>query len=263
MQSSTNHPEFEEAEEEVSIGDIFYRFLPYWPLFVLLLIINLSGAWLYLRYTKPVYETTATLLIKDDKNTPANANDLMQAFDMFGSKKNVENEVEVLQSKTLMEQVVKDLHLYAPVFSQGRVLNQLAYTHSPIVIEARYPDSITLVKKIPFIYNHTKGTINFDHSNYPLNQWVSTSYGILRFLPNKYYTSKDLLQAKENSFYFSLMPVKSAVNSVLTELNIAPSSKQSTVIDLSIKGQIPRRGEDILNELLKVYTEAAILDKNV
>ena len=58
---------------------------------------------------------------------------------MFGSKKNVENEVEVLQSKTLMQQVVKDLHLYAPIYVQGRVLNQSAYIFSPIVIEARDP----------------------------------------------------------------------------------------------------------------------------
>ena len=43
---------------------------------------------------------------------------------------------------------------------------------------------------------------------------------------------------------------------------MSPSSKQSTVIDLRIEGEVPKRGEDILNELLKVYNEAAILDKN-
>ncbi len=61
---------------------------------------SFSVAWIYLRYKLPVYQTTATLLIKDDKNSSPNT-DLMDAFDMFGSKKNVENEVEVLQSKTL------------------------------------------------------------------------------------------------------------------------------------------------------------------
>ena len=68
----------------------------------------------------------------------------MQTFDMFGSKKNVENEVEVLQSKTLMQQVVKDLHLYAPLFVKGRVINQSAYIFSPIIIEAKDPDSINI-----------------------------------------------------------------------------------------------------------------------
>ena len=150
MEQSLKNAEFEETEE-VSVSDLLYKFIPYWPIFVILLIITLTGAWIYLRYTMPVYQTTATLLIKDDKNTPPNANDMMQAFDMFGSKKNVENEVEVLQSKTLMQEVVKDLHLYAPIYIQGRVLNQSAYIFSPIVIEARDPDSIHIVKKVPYL----------------------------------------------------------------------------------------------------------------
>ncbi len=77
-----------------------------------------------LRYKMPVYQTTATLLIKDDKSsTPAS--ELQDAFDMFGAKKNVENEVEVLQSKTLMKEVVENLHLYAPVFIEGRVIHSI------------------------------------------------------------------------------------------------------------------------------------------
>lgn len=263
MQQTNQNPEFEETEE-VSISDLFYKFLPYWPIFVLLLMVITTGAWIYLRYTLPVYQTTATLLIKDDKNTPPNANDMMQAFDMFGSKKNVENEVEVLQSKTLMQQVVKDLHLYAPIFVHGRVLNQSAYIFSPIVIEARDPDSIKMVKKVPFTYNNSTATVNIDQTTYPLNQWVNTRFGVLKFLPNQYYSSADdLKKENENNFYFSLTTVKNAANNILNEVNISPSSKQSTVIDLSIKGQVPKRGEDILNDLLKVYTQAAILDKNV
>jgi capsular exopolysaccharide synthesis family protein len=263
MQQFIKNIEHEESEE-MSIGDLLYKFLPYWPIFALLLILSLTGAWIYLRYTMPVYQTTATLLIKDDKNTPANANGMMQAFDLFGSKKNVENEVEILQSKTLMEQVVKDLHLYAPVFVQGRVLKQSAYIFSPIVIEAKDPDSIDIAREVPFSYNNSTATVNIDHINYPLNQWLKTPYGILMFLRNKYYKpAEDLEKEKGNDFYFLLTTVKKAANSVLKQVTISPSSKQSTVIDLSIKGQVPKRGEDILNDLLKVYTQAAIMDKNV
>jgi capsular exopolysaccharide synthesis family protein len=263
MQQFTQNPEFAETEG-LSIEDLLYKFLAYWPMFVLLLIITLTGAWLYLRYSMPVYETTATLLIKDDKNTAANANDMMQAFDMFGSKKNVENEVEVLQSKTLMQQVVKDLHLYAPIFVEGRVLNQSAYISSPIVIEAKDPDSIDIVKKVPFTFDNSTSVVKINHINYPLNEWVASSYGILKFLPNKYYNPPtNTKKGTANDFYFSLITVKNAANRVLNEVKIAPSSQQSTVIDLSIQGQVPKRGEDILNDLLKVYTEAAIMDKNV
>jgi capsular exopolysaccharide synthesis family protein len=262
MQQAIDDSEFEETEE-VSIGDIFFKYLAYWPLFILLLVITLTAAWLYLRYKMPVYETTATLLIKDDQNSASGQNEMMQAFDLFGSKKNVENEVEVLQSKTLMQEVVKDLHLYAPVYIQGRVLNQSAYIYSPIVIEAKDPDSIKIDNKIDFKYNKATNSIKIENEKYTLNQWVSTPYGILRFAPNQYYNATASDEEKDNNFYFSLTTIKNAANNILSDVTIAPSSKQSTVIDLTIKGEVPKRGEDILNELLKVYKEAAIQDKNL
>lgn len=261
MKQTANNPEFEE-EEEVSLGDLFYKFVPYWPYFVLLVILFMTGAWIYLRYKLPVYQTTATLLIKDNKNaTPAS--ELASAFDMFGAKKNVENEVEVLESKTLMKEVVENLHLYAPVYISGRVMHMSAYVLSPIVVEAKYVDSLQPVKEIHFIFNNRAGTVGIHGTTYPMNQWEPTSYGTLRFLPNPYYhPSNNLAKGKPDDYYFSLIPVQIASNQILSQVNIAPSSKESTVIDLSIQGEVPKRGEDILNELLKVYNEAAILDKN-
>jgi tyrosine-protein kinase Etk/Wzc len=257
MRKQNKSPELEETED-VSVGDLLYKYLPYWPLFVLLVILGLSGAWLYLRYKMPVYQTTAALLIKDDKNTNP-GKDIMQAFDMFGSKKSVENEIEVLQSKTLMQEVVKNLHLYAPITIKGRVMTQSAYLMSPIVIEAKYPDSIKDVKEIHFKYNDISQSVSIENKNYPLNQWVSTTNGVLQFIPNKYFKTAD----KEQNLYFSLVNVKRTTNNTLKDIKISASSKESTVIDLSIEGEVPKRGEDILNELLKVYNQAAILDKNM
>ena len=259
MHQQITSNEIEEAEE-VSIGDFFYKFLPYWPYFLLLLILSMSGAWFYLRYKRPIYETTATILIKDDKNTPNP--DLLDALDIFGSKKNVENEMEVLRSKSLMQEVVKNLHLYAPVTVEGRVLNQSAYLLSPIVIEAKDPDSVKFTNKIPFTYNFRNQTVGINQSIYLLGQWESTPFGILKFLPNKYYKPTNNSD-KDNSFYFSLVSIKKAANSILDQIKISSSSKQSTVIELGIEGEVPKRAEDILNELLQVYDQAAILDKNV
>lgn len=262
MQSTNTPQEFEETQE-VSIADLFYKYLSYWPLFLLLLVIFLAGAWIYLRYTVPVYETTATLLIKDDKNSNPGT-DLMDALDLFGSQKNVENEVEVLQSKTLMQEVVKNLHLYAPVFIKGRVINQSAYLGSPVVIEAKYPDSLISSdgNKIEFKFSDITNTVTVNNKTIFLNQWDSTTYGILKFLPNKYYKKPDSIN-KNLEYYFSIGTVKATANNILKQVTISPSSQQSTVIDLSIKDEVKKRGEDILNELLSVYDKAAIEDKNV
>ncbi len=261
MQKATNTIELEE-NEEVSLGDLLYKFIPYWPFFLMLVVISFAVAWVYLRYKMPVYQTTATLLIKDEKSsTPASQ--LQDAFDMFGAKKNVENEVEVLQSKTLMKEVVGNLHLYAPLFVTGRVIHQSAYLLSPVVVEAKYPDSLKLAKEVHFKFDNRAGTIVIHDTTYAMRQWENTSYGVIRFLPNPYYHSpQDTSKKKQDDYYFSIIPTQKAADEILKQVNISPSSKQSTVIDLSIQGEVPERGEDILNELLRVYNEAAILDKN-
>lgn len=265
MQQNTTVTEIQ-GTDETSLADIVYKYLPYWPLFVLLIIFTLAGAWVYLRYEMPVYETTASILIKDDQaggGMPDGSP--LQAFDLFGSQKNVENEAAILQSKTLMQQVVENLHLYAPVTVEGRVISQSAYVYSPIIIEARNPDSLKSVKRIDFTYNETDQSVHIANKKFPLNQWVHTDYGTLQFLPNPHYQIPENPNEKNHdyNFYFSLKNVKNAANSILSKLSATTSDRGATVIDLSIKGEVAVKGEDILNELLKVYNKAAILDKNV
>ena len=82
--------------QEVTLSEIIDKYTPYWPWFLLLLLFSLAGSWFYLRNKNPVYQTTASILIKDDKKG-AGAMDPLEAFDMFGGKKSVENEVEMGQ----------------------------------------------------------------------------------------------------------------------------------------------------------------------
>lgn len=262
MSASANKSEYQEINE-ISLGNILYKLLQFWPVFTLLIAIAFSIAWIYLRYTLPVYKTTAVLLIKDDKGGTPNT-DILDALDLFGSKKIVENEVEVLQSKTLMQEVVKNLHLYAPITLEGRVLEQSAYILSPVVIEVQDPDSLQIQKKVEFKYLKESSAVLIDEKSYPLDQWVNTPYGVMKFIFNKYYK----FQGKNNEeneyhYYFSLINVKQVANKIIDQIKIVPSGKQSTVIDLTIENEIPQRGEDILNELLKVYDQAAIQDKNI
>lgn len=46
---------------------LLFRFLPYWPLFALLLVVCGTGAWAYLRYATPIYEISGTVLLKDER----------------------------------------------------------------------------------------------------------------------------------------------------------------------------------------------------
>lgn len=248
--------------EEVSVGEIFDKYTPYWPWFILLIVLFLAGARLYLRYKNPVYQTTASILVKDESKG-AGAFDPLEAFDLFGGKKSVENEVEILKSKTLMQEVVQNLHLYAPVKVSGRVSDGSGYNASPVNVRIKNLDSLKPVKDVYFVYDEAKNTVLIEKAEYSLNVWQNSPYGTLMFIPNEHFKGKFEGKESDVKFSFSLVSIKKSANSLLNQLTVSPSGKSSSVINISLNGEIPDRNEDILNELLLSYNQAAILDKNI
>src|SRR5437868_11298116 len=100
-------------EEGFSLKKWFSRMLGHWQWFALSLAICLSLAWLYLRYTNPVYNAVASIIVKDEKKgADLLDNSMMKEIGLGGNNKLVENEIEILKSYDLMQAVVNNLQLY-------------------------------------------------------------------------------------------------------------------------------------------------------
>lgn len=245
-------------KDDNSIAQVISKYLPFWPMFLIFLLLSICGAYLYLRWTPSLYEATAKLIIKDEKRGYDDSK-MVESLDLINTKKIIENEIEVLQSTTLMNNVVKKLHLYAPIIQEGKVRSVSAYTLSPIIIEASNPDSILPSEVINIQYNAKDQTVVLNKKFAgPINQWLKTPYGNLKFLPNDRYTPNN----SNKPFYFYLIPSKIFAGYLSTNLKVTASSKLSSVIDLSYKDEVPKRAEDFLNELIVSYGEAAIIEKN-
>lgn len=250
----------EEAEDNL-IQEFVSKYMPYWPMFVIAVIISISIAVVYLHWAIPVYEANATIIIKDEKKGNEDSK-LMESLDQISSKKIVENEIEILQSRTLMLDVVKDLGLYAPVYDEGKVNSISAYALSPITIVSPNPDSMeTSDNKIYFTFNSKNQTVLLNNKySFPLNQIVKTPYGILKFVPNPNFELDD--NNNRQKFYFELLSPTGVASSLLSGLKAEASSKLSSVIELSFRDQAPKRAEDILNQLLHAYDLASIAEKD-
>src|SRR6266496_3239787 len=108
--------------EEFSLKNWFSRMLQLWPWFLLSLAICLSLTYLYLRYSNPVYNAVASIIVKDEKKgAEVVDNLLMKEIGLEGNNKLVENEIEILKSYDLMEAVVNDLQLFISVHHIGRI----------------------------------------------------------------------------------------------------------------------------------------------
>src|SRR5215212_379243 len=115
-----NQQFFKESTEKNIFKQILERYVPFWPLFVITVAISLAITFVYLRSQVRIYVASAKVLLKDP-NKGAGDSKILDALNIFGDKKIVENEIVVLRSTNLMEEVVRQLHLYACVYNEGKV----------------------------------------------------------------------------------------------------------------------------------------------
>jgi len=258
MQQKTNHKKKNEQEVNL-IQQMISNYLPYWPLLVIAIGIGLAAAFIYIRYKIPLYQASATLIIKDEKKGTEESK-LMESLNTISSKQLVENEIEVIQSRSLMDSVVRQQHLYAPTFEKGKINKTTAYLRSPVQIQALNPDSIVPVKDVSISFNKEKGMVEVANSlTYKMNEFVNTPYGRLMFVFNKMHNP---LLGTPDDLSFSLILPKNVTTALLLNLEVTSASKLSTIIELKLKAEIPEKAENILNGLIKAYDLAGVRTKN-
>lgn len=255
--SQANQPiSSQKKEESINVvGELVQKYMPYWPIFVITIAIGLTGSFFKLRYATPMYEAKAGIMIKDDED---GVESVLNALEGTQKKKNVENEMELLKSKNLMTQVVKNLGIYAQIYEPGRVKHLLTYNTTPVTFVAIQPDSfLTTPGLVPFTYMPKEKAVVIAGKKYPLEVQVKTPYGKFKIQHHSEFEISD-----NKKYFLELVSVVNMAKNLNGKLGVFPGSKQSTIINLGISDPSPQRAIDILSNLIKVYNEATIRDKN-
>jgi len=99
----------ESEEESFDLRNFIFKYLRIWPWFIVSVVLCGIMAWLYLRYSTPIFNVSATLLVKDEQKGMKGGAEIMEELGLSGASKLVENEIEVLRSRNLMAKVVDEL----------------------------------------------------------------------------------------------------------------------------------------------------------
>jgi len=253
MQTARRRKDSENTGQYLS--KLFFKYIPYWPIFLIVTAICLGYSWYKLEHQNPLYSATIKILVEDKTQNSK----VMEELSASSPKSDVENQIEVIKSLPLMVNVVKSLNLYAPVYEKGNFIPHTAYQISPIVIKVANPDSIMEQQKIPFSYNEKSKQVVIRNSSYPLNSFVKTEYGELKFEQNPNYNGDDF---SENSLYFSLLRPSTVASSINNNLGVGNPQSNSSILYISLVDESPKRAENILNELMAVYDKASMDEKN-
>lgn len=237
------------------------KFIPFWPLFAALFILGLIGAKLFLGFNNPIYQSDAALIVNDEKKG-VNDSQLMESINVFESKKIVENEIEVLLSKSIINDVVEEQGLYAEIQESGFFTDKIAYSNSPVKIRLKNPNNEATYKdkeKVAFRYDSIKKTVEIEGKNIKIDTWVKNPNGGSDIM---FVLNKNAGEVTNDDFYYVLVNPKVAASALLSNLYVGAANKSSTVVKLSYLDTDPIRGNDILNQLIISYKKAAIAEQN-
>lgn len=246
------------AKEDDLFKQLLHKYFPYWPLYLILILLFLGLAIAYSKYALPVYEAYSSVVIKDESKG-LNESEMMQELNLFRGKKIVDNEIEILKSHSFISDVVNNLGLYADILEQGKFRRVPAYTSSPIKVKFNDPTVIKKRELVPFRFDRDKREVLIGKDRFPINAWVTTKWGKISFLPNYQYSG----DTTSKEFFIEIVPPQVVEAGLMKSLKVVPASKLATVINLSIKDHTPERAKDILNDLVRAYTQAEIEDKNM
>ena len=236
----------------------------HWKSFILCIIAFVALAYLYLRYTAPEYGISAKImLIKDKTSGPETiVFDDLQNFSEKSTK--VDDEIEILKSRSLMVNVVKDLSLNYRFFSEGRIHKQELYPKPPIKVNFFESDSIIQDSGFIFhvnILSDTKFEYHIDgeetSKEFSFGTDIPTPIGNMVITPN----IVDINKLKGSSIMVRIDPIEKIAKLYKDKLVISSTQEGSNVLTISLEDQVIEKAINIIDELIKQYNNKSIEEK--
>ena len=268
-------------EQSIDIKSLVYIFLNYWYLFLISALIALGCGWLYNHFKTPQYQISGTVLVKD-KNSGLDPTAIM-TNSMFRSFQNLDNEVAILKSYSLCEQVVKKMDLEVAYYEHGRFITRELYKSTPFVVEfdRSVPQAVNMTYYI--VINGDKISLKaksdyhseYDYSTeqfiaqmpeeieidgeYKFDEWIDNGYN--RFMISKSSRFQPHIHnGKKMSFCFYDYLT---LTRKMRNFTVAPISKQASILSISMTGENRQKMVEFVNTLMDVYVLRGLERKNI
>ncbi len=251
----------------IDIKEIVGAYLKKWYWFILSLIIFGTLAFLYIRYTIPQYNVSGTILISQEESVSESELSAFKDLGLLDNTSNkIENEIQIIKSRTLITNVVNNLKLNVQYFSKGRILELESYPKPIIEISFLAADSIVQTKSKDFRVLINSGTsFSFvDAEGNKLNdhffgKTINTSVGDVVITPS----IENISANAGKVIHIKLSPVKSVAHAYRNKLSVITIGKGSSIVKLSLSDPVKEKAKDIINNLVEEYNKATIANKKL
>jgi tyrosine-protein kinase Etk/Wzc len=251
-------------DDDFDLREVLSKYVYYWPVFLLFTIITMIGAYAAYKVTKPVYDIKATMLLQDDKG----GNDIktsLQEMGISSTPKNLENDVELIKSRKIVETVVNDLQLYISYKVVVNHLKENLYKNTTPVLFSFIKSSNRLGKTITIVVKNSDTFIlkttedpETSGTEYNFSSPISSNLGTWQLTP-----TANLRKYIGSTIIIELADPKDIADTYQASLEVVLRDKlESSIVDISLKDQIPQRGQDFVNYLIELYNKTEVGERN-
>ena len=266
--------ELTKKEEELNLREIIKPYTKKWYWFLASVFLTTTLAICYVLFTTPVYKIQSSVLIKDAKKMSSASGDFgvlagLGGFAGMGTN-SIENELEIFKSKKIIEDVAKNLKVQVSIYSREKFHDVELYKDTNpfnvfVINEKQYEK---LPKKpIDIKINGDKIVLSSEEFKNNIvttfNKTISLPYANFIITKNPKFNLKKVRKMDLNDFYITYSDFEGIVNDYQESLEVDLTDKDATVISLSMGHPNTDKAKDILNNLVTVYNEYAISDKNI
>ena len=250
-----NTPEnfLNQDNDSIDIVKEIRYYLFFWPWFLVTVLMFGFGAYFYLRYADTVYQTSATLQVKDASSDPSSF--LMEGtgamFD-FGRVK-IDNFITQISSKSNFSEAIDRLDLQTQVYSVGRIKQQLQFGDD-IPFQIVFKTQQTY-EGIRLILEPSKGFLELGDqtTSFDFSLPFETDEFVLTVNADKVTTTQEFLIQRFSK--------DRTIESLSRAVKISGSSKTGDNIDLTLQGPNIQRSQAIINTLIEVAHQQQKTDK--
>lgn len=246
---------------------IILSYLKYWWLFLLSVILFLSLAFAYLFFSTPLYSISSSILIKIDGGSDFTQNTVYSELEAYETNKQVENEMEILASYSLMRDAVEELPLDYFFYTEDKYsrMKELYGANVPVTVKTllkkpdvgQYPEEVRISVNL---FDDHFILIQEDEKKkaYQYGELIENWYGEIKINKSENYQGEmpELLH-----IYFKNKDQVAGLYKGRIQVNL--SQRFASVFNISLVDAVPEKGQDVLNKLIEQYNLQAVKEKNV
>jgi capsular exopolysaccharide synthesis family protein len=260
-----------EENPEIDLKQLVYVFISKWYWFLFSVAIMLTAGYFYLKTQAPIYQTRASVLIKQEQAAPEEMFLLKELGYNSPGKSNIDNEIGVFKSPDLIAKIVTSLELNTTYryTNRTRFYEPDLYKSSPLYVRWEDVEPEKIPSTLNLIFTPRKGGLDVDTYYRHLGSRIERSLRVdtlpaIITLPigRIYVTLNDSTVKLGRPLKVTIMNAMSVARGITARLNIVTSTKLSSQLDITLKTETPRKGEDFLRALIEEYNAEATADKN-